>query len=144
MEARHGVRILSSYLAAAALALAFTPTLASGADDVRKTTYKELVANPSAARRNENLRAYLLGLGDAIWMDYVCDEADRKTVTNSDAIIDSLIDFSRSAWGKLYLEGTSGVGGINYDMSAGNALLKMFTEHSRCRPYDRRKQQFER
>jgi hypothetical protein len=107
-------------------------------------TYKELVKSPEAAKSDREFKAYLLGIGYAILMDHVCSFSDEDKLKNPNAVIDELIAFAKSTWGRLYLEGTKGLGGLHYDMSAGNALYKIFTEHSRCIPLNRKKEQLER
>jgi hypothetical protein len=128
-------------LIAALLSLSASPSFGA---EPSSLTSKELVKSPAAARADREFKAYLLGIGYAIRMDHVCSFADEDKLKNPDAMIEELTTFAKSTWGRFYLEGTQGIGGMHYDMSAGNALHKVFTEHSRCSPLNRKNEQLEK
>lgn len=108
---------------------------------VSHTTYKEVVNSPTSAKANLELRAYILGVADAIRSEYICDGEDRRKLQDPDSIIDELTLFSRTTWGQYYLEARGVFPTLKFDMRLSDAMLKIFTEHSRCEQYDAKKTQ---
>ena len=126
---------LQPRLYAIALAALFVamPTIAA---DFRDINYADLVKNPTAAKQNTELRIYLMGIALVIKLDYLCHQADRSILEDPDKIIDAMTEFSKTQWGRLYLENTSWPGGVAWPMHSGVALLQIFTEHGRCTRYE--------
>lgn len=136
--------MLRRLVSLAAVVSALGTSAMAHASEFAPLSYVDLVRQPATAKRNPQFLAYLLGVGEAIQIEYICNEADRATLSSPSAMIDALVSFSNTAWGRFYLEGTAGIGGIHYDLRSGEALIKIFTEHSRCQPYSRQKNQLER
>jgi hypothetical protein len=111
-------------------------TLPAQAADFQDITYANLVKDPSAAKRNTGLRTYLMGIALVIKLEYLCRHSDREILEDPDKMIDTMTEFSKTTWGSLYLENTSGPGGIPWPMHSGVALLQIFTEHGRCTQYE--------
>ena len=122
-------------LYAIALAAHFVAMPAKAAD-FRDIKYADLVKDPAAAKRNAELRTYLMGIALVIKLEYLCRQADRSILEDPDKIIDAMAEFSETQWGRLYLENTSGPGGVAWPMHSGVALLQIFTEHGRCTRYE--------
>jgi hypothetical protein len=114
------------------LALLLTVCVSAHAQlpEFRGINYRDLVASPALGKRNMEFRAFLLGIGSVIRVEYVCSMDDEQVLKDADRMIDRLVDFSKTGFGQLYLEGVTGIGGIHYDSNSGDVLLRMLTQHS--------------
>jgi len=131
----HFARRFQARRLAFALVVALITLPAQGAD-FQDIKYVDLVKDPAAAKRNTGLRTYLLGIALVINLEYRCRQSDRAILEDPDKMIDTMTEFSKTTWGSLYLENTSGPGGIPWPMHSGVALLQIFTEHGRCTRYE--------
>ena len=103
--------------------------------------YSSLIRDPKAARSNAEFRAFLVGVGTAIRVDYQCNEIDRTILADPDRMIDTLVDHARTAKGTLALEEKTGFGQTRYRSMTGEVLIDIFTRSFPCQAYKEPKQQ---
>lgn len=90
----------------------------------RDINYVDLVKNPDGAKRDREFRAYLLGVAYGIGYEYSCQTEDDAVLKDPDKM--------KTSWAFLYLEGSTGIGGMHYDAKSGDVLYRMFTKHEHC------------
>lgn len=103
--------------------------------------YETLVKNPNQAKRNAEFKAFLLGIGTLVSYDYICSDNDRKILASPDRMIDSLIEFSKTAKGKMAMEGTLGIGQMVHKHNSGEVLVDMLTGSFRCQRNEKPRRQ---
>ena len=107
--------------------------------------YRDFIKYSSTSRQDKELRAFVEGMAYAIRSDYDCfDDRDRNALRKPEAAIDELLAFGKTDWGRLYAERTGQMGVARMDMTVGDVMFKVFTEHSRCRPIAKKRDQLTR
>lgn len=126
------------------LFVALLPTTASVAAQPEQYSYKDFVKYANSSKVDTQLHAFLQGIAYTIRSDYVCDDKDSENLRNPAAIVDELLKFSATDWGKFYLEYEGSFGVMHYPMTVGDVMLKFYTQHSRCKRLQKTKEQFAR
>ena len=107
--------------------------------------YRDFIKHSNTSRQDRELRAFVAGIAFAIRSDYDCfDDRDRDALRRPEATIDELLAFGKTDWGRVYAERTGQMGVARMDMTVGDVMVKVFTEHSRCRPIAKKREQLTR
>jgi hypothetical protein len=133
---------MSKYISVLIFALLVTTTNASA--QTADYSYRDFVKYSSTSRADKQLHAFLEGEAYVILADYVCDKKDTDTLHRPDAIVEELLRFATTDWGKLYLEYEGSLGVMRYPMTVGDVMLKYYTQHSHCQWLGKAKAQFAR
>lgn len=135
-------KVMNNHLLALTFALLISATNAYAQTD--EYSYRDFVKYSNTSRVDKQLHAYLQGIAYVIRADYVCDEKDTDTLRRPTAIVEELLSFATTDWGKLYLEMESSFGILRFTMTVGDVMLKYYTQHSHCQRLDKAKKQFAR
>jgi hypothetical protein len=127
-----------------ALSVAMLLATASAAAQPDQYSYRDFVKYANTSKADTQLHAFLQGIAYTIRNDYVCDDKDSENLRNPAAIVDELLHFATTDWGKFYLEYEGSFGVMRYPMTVGDVMLKFYTQHSRCKRLPRVKEQFAR
>jgi len=123
--------------------LLFVATAASAQPS--ELLYRDFLKYSNTSKQDKELRAFVEGLAYAIRSDYDCfDERDRNALRRPEATIEELIAFGKTDWGRLYAERTGQMGVARLDMTVGDVMFKVFTQHSHCRLMAKRREQLTR
>lgn len=132
---------MSKLLAFSAAVLLATSSFAGQKDQY---SYRDFVKYRNTSKADTELHAFLQGIAYTIRNEYVCDDKDTENLGNPVAIVDELLRFANTDWGKFYLEYEGGYGVLRNPMTVGDVMLKFYTQHSRCKRLARTKEQFAR
>lgn len=107
-----------------------------------KYSYRDFVKYAATSKADTQLHAFLQGIAYTIRNDYVCNDKDSNSLRNPTAIVDELLQFAATDWGKFYLEYEGSFGVMHSQMTVGDVMLKFYTQHSRCIRLLKAKEQF--
>lgn len=126
------------------LSVAMLVASASSAGQPEEYSYRDFVKYANTSKADKQLHAFLQGIAYTIRADYICDDKDSENLRKPTAIVDELLHFAATDWGRYYLEYEGSFGVMRYPMTVGDVMLKFYTQHSRCKQNPKAKEQFAR